>query len=319
VLLQKAPLPIYGKLSLSFWGYYVQNVAHYMIFFLFGGVTVVFVALSNVYSRVRIRQEVGQEIESLKEGVAHWQMESHKANDALVTNQKRAETHQTTCQSHTQFRSSFYQHQRERLNHVLRSIDVVMRSLQNPNGSLPGQELVDILKSCLNVVESIVGGSLTVSRHVPVRLLKTLSNVRVLFTEKMYTSELTMEMHCSEDLTYCGDPVMVEFLLLNLVGKSLYLAPKKGKVDIKVTEQKEGLHIHVRNKGFSMNEQMQKQIMQAFDFFMTEEHFHQLCQENGFHYECTKDKEGLNITTLFFPNVEVEPLGNNVVPLFSNR
>jgi len=319
VLLQKSPLPIYGKLPQSFWGYYAQSVGHYMIFFLFAAFTVVFIVLSTIYSRIHIRQEIGQEIETLKDAVSKWQMESHKANDALITNQKRAETHQTTCQSYTQFQTSFFQHQREQLNHVLRSIDVVMRSFQNPNVSLPGQELMDILKSCLNVVESIVSGSLTVSRRVPVRLIKTLSSVRSVFTEKMHISELTMEMHCSEDLTYYGDPMMIEFILLNLIGKSLYLAPKKGKVEIRASGPKEGLHVQVKNKGFSTNEKMQKQIMQAFDFFMADDHFHQFCQENGFYYEYNKDKDGLNMATLFFPNVEIESLGDNVISLFNKR
>ncbi len=188
------------------------------------------------------------------EEIAEWKMECHKANDALLTYQKQGETHQVTCQSHKQFQTSFQHHQREQLNHVLRCVDVVVGSLQNPNAALPTQELIDILKSCLHGVEGIVSGSLSASKHEPIKVIKILSNVRSLFTEKMYKSDLTMDLHCPENLTYYGDPLLLEFILLNLIGKPLYMARKNGRVEIRATEQVDGLHMQVKDNGFPMND-----------------------------------------------------------------
>lgn len=319
VLLQKDPFPLYGNLPESFWGYFIQHTGHYAIFSLFALFAIVFTALSNIYSRFYIRRDSQEERDSLRDQLIESQREGNKANDALLTNQKRTETHQVTCQSSKQFQTSFFVHQREQLNHVLRSLDVVMRSLQNPENALPTEELMDILKSCLNVVEHVSGGTPLDIKHEPIRIHKTLANIRSLFTEKLYKSDLLMEVHCSEELIHYGDPLMVEFILLNLIGKPLYMARKNGKVDVRATNQKEGLQIQVKDNGFPMNDKSQKQLQQAFEFFMTEQQFQQLCRDNGFFYEYSKDKAGLNVVTMLFPNIELKSSNSNVVSLFNKR
>lgn len=319
VLLQKNPFPLYGNLPGSFWGYFVQQIDHYYVFLLFIIFAIIFITTSNIYSRFYIQRDSQEERDSLQDQLAESQRESNKANDALLTSQKRTETHQVTCQFYKQFQTNFLVHQREQLNHVLRSLDVMMRSLQNPDKALPPEELMDILKSCLNVVEHVSSGTPIDIKHEPIRIHRTLANIRALFTEKIYKSDLMMEVHCPEELVHYGDSLMVEFVLLNLIGKPLYMAPKNGKVEVRAADQKEGLQIQVKDNGFPMNDKSQKQLQQAFDFFMTEQQFQQLCRDNGFFYEYSKDKAGLNVVTMLLPNVEVESSYNNVIPLFNKR
>lgn len=317
VLLQKNPFPLYGNLPESFWGYFVQQIDHYSVFLLFIIFAIIFIATSNIYSRFYIQRDSQEERDSLRDQLAESQRENNKANDALLTSQKRTETHQVTCQSYKQFQTNFLVHQREQLNHVLRSLDVVMRSLQNQNASLSSQETVEILKSCLNVVEHVSSGTPLDIKREPIRIHKTLANIRSLFTEKMYKSDFTMEVHCPEELVHYGDSLTVEFVLLNLIGKPLYMVPKNGKVEVRASDQKGALQIQVKDNGFPINEKSQKQLQQAFEFFISEGDFQQLCQDNGFYYEYTKDKDGLNRSTILLPKVGEESPHNNVIPLFN--
>lgn len=319
ILLQKSPLPLYGKEPKPFLEYLAQNMSHYTVFLLFIIFSLIFIALGIYYSRFRIKQTFQEEIEYLKDELSKAQADANKENAALLTYQKRIETHQVTCQAYKSFQINFQNHRREQLHHILRSLDVVIRSFKNPNAALPANELIEILGSCLLTAEHISSGVLSPSKQEPVKVINVLGNIRSLFTEKMYKSDLTMELHCPENLIYYGDPLFVEFVLLNLIGKPLHMVPKNGKVGIKVTDQTEGLHVQVKDNGFLVNDKSQKQLQQAFDFFMPEELFQQLCRDNGFLYEYAKDKDGLNMGKILFPKVLEEPLDSNVIPLFNKN
>lgn len=314
VLLQKNPFPIYGKLA---GGYFIENVGHFALFFLFVMLTALFIAISTLYARFRIKQSFQEDMKSLKDELFELRMESNQANETLLTVQKQTATHQATCQSYKIFQSNFQNRQKEQLHHVLRSIDVVMRSLQDPDRALSHQDLVDILKSCLPVVEHTVNGTVFMETHEPVNIFKTLENIRSLFTEKMYKSDLTLEVDCPNNLTYWGDSLGIEFVLLNLIGKSLHRAPKNGTVDIKVIDHKEGFSIEVKGNGFPVSEKSQRQIQQAFDFFMSDASFQQLCRENGLFYEYVEERDGSHLAKIFFSRERPDSLESNVISLFN--
>lgn len=316
VPLQKNPFPIYGKLP-SFWGYFIENIGHFALFFLFVMLTAPFIAISTLYARFRIKQNFQEDMESLTNELSELRKESYQANESLLTAQKQTATHQATCQSYKVFQSNFQNRQRVQLHHVLRSLDVVMRSLQDPDRALPPQDLVNILKSCLPVVERTVNGTVFMEIHEPVNIFKILENIRSLFTEKMYKSDLTLEVDCPNNLTYWGDSLGIEFVLLNLIGKSLHRAPKNGKVDIKVIEHNEGFSIDVKGNGFPVSEKSKRQIQQAFDFFMSDASFQQLCQENGLFYEYVEERGGSHMAKIFFSRKRADSLESNVISLFN--
>lgn len=317
VLLQKKPFPIYGKLPESFWGYFIENVGRFALFFLFVMLTALFIAINALYTRFHIKQNFQDGMESLKGELSELRTENYQANETLLTIQKQTVTHQETCQSYKIFQNNFQNRQKKQLHHVLRSIDVVMRSLQDLDRTLPPQDLVDILKSCLPVVERTVNGTVFMETHEPVNIFKILENIRSLFTEKMYKSDLTLEVDCSSNLTYWGDSLGIEFVLLNLIGKSLHRAPKNGKVDIKVIDHNEGFSIDVKSNGFPISEKSQRQIQQAFDFFMSDASFQQLCRENGLFYEYVEERDGSHRAKILFSKKQTDPLESNVISLFN--
>lgn len=315
--LQMNPFPIYGKLPEPFWGYFIENIGHFALFFLFVMLTALFTAISTLYARFRIKHNFQEDMESLKNELSELRKESYQTNETLLTTQKQTATHQATCQSYKIFQSNFQNRQREQLHHVLRSIDVIMRSLQDSGRALPPQDLMDILKSCLPFVERAVNGIVVMETHEPVNVFKTLENIRSLFTEKIYKSDLTLEINCPNNLTYWGDSLGIEFVFLNLIGKSLHRAPKSGKVDIKVVEHNEGFSIDVKGNGFQLSEKSQRQIQQAFDFFMSDASFQQLCRENGLFYEYVEERDGKHLAKIFFSRERPDSFESNVISLFN--
>ncbi|OJW46266.1 MAG: hypothetical protein BGO67_08595 [Alphaproteobacteria bacterium 41-28] len=322
-LLQKVPLPIYGKTPDPFWRFYYKNISHYAVFFLFIILSLIIIVLIGYYLGLRIQKVYKEKLENLKEELSNLKAELSKAQanedkvkEILVAHQQRIQSLQVTYQSYKKFQTSFKSHQREQANHILRSLDVAMRSLSNPKGQLATKDLTEVIGSSIRVAERISSGIPSKIKNEPIKVIKILNNIRTLFTERIYKSNLTIEMSCSEKLLYHGDPLLIELILVNVIGKPLHVVPKNGKIIIKATDQKDGLQIEVRDNGFPFDEKIQNQIKQSFDFFVSDEVFHQLCQENGLLYECTKSKNGLNIAKIVFPTAVKVSLSDNVIPLF---
>ena len=315
--LQKAPLPLYGRLPESFWEYGIKNKGHYCAFLLFMLFSLFAISLSAYYLRLLIKKGCQEEVDDLKNTLAEAQKREQQTKEDLFTHEQQAQTHLVTCGAYKKFQTNFHRHQGEQVHHILRSLDVVIRSFKNPQESPPVSELVEILGSCISVAERISNSVPSIMKQESIQITRVLEEVRALFTEKIYKSNLTLEMSCPEDIIYEGDRLFIGIFLINIIGKTLYMIPKNGKVEIKATDQKEGFHIQVKDNGFPFDEKSRNQIKQTLDFFITGDLLQRMRQEAGMSYSYSRTEEGFNVNELFIPISFEESSDSNVIPLFS--
>ena len=181
---------------------------------------------------------------------------------------------------------------------------------------LPSKDLIDIVESCLKVGEYLSKGAVSKIRNEPIKILSILDNIQELFAEKIYKSNIEVEINCSENLFYDSDPCFMELMLINVIGKPLHSVPLNGSVTIKATNQKEGLHIQVKDNGFFFNKKILNQLNQSFNFFLSQEIFAKVCQDNNLRYEHYRGKNGFNMAKIFFPKPDGRSLDDNVIPFF---
>jgi hypothetical protein len=88
---------------------------------------------------------------------------------------------------------------------------------------------------------------------------------------------------------------------------------------IKATNQKEGLHIQVRDNGFFFDKKILNQLNQSFDFFLFQDIFRKICQDHNLRYEHYHGKNGFNVTKILFPKLNERSSEGNVIPFSRKR
>jgi hypothetical protein len=315
-LLQDDPFPIYGKVPDAFWEYAIQQRAHYAVFLLFMLICLVAMTLTSYWIWWRIKNAYKERVQNLTSALCIAQTNEEKTEKALVAHQQRAQSHQSSCQSYKKLYMSFRHHQRELIGHLLRFLNVLLHLYKRPNAELHSKDQMKIVESCIKVAEHLCDGTASKIKNESIKVLDILDNIQELFIEKIHKSNLDVETNCSENLLYDGDPFLMEFILINVIGKPLHSVPPNRKVSIKATNQKEGLQIQVKDNGYVFDKKIQKQINQAFDFFIPQEIFRKLCQDNNLLYEHHRAKNGFNIAKIFFPKPDEQFLEDNIIPFF---
>ena len=319
ILLQQEPFPIYGNLPLLFWEYAIKYRAHYVIFFVFMLFSLIAMGSHSYGYWWRLKKVYKVRLQNLKNALSTTQTELEKHKTILFSHQQQMRNHQASFQSYKKFQISFRHHQREQIDHLLRFLNAVLNFYKRPNTELPLEGQMEIIESCIKIVEYLCDGTPSKIKNESVQVLKILDNIQGLFTEKIHKSHIDVEVNCSGNLLYYGDAFFMEFVLINVIGKSLYSVPPNGKVTIKATNQKEGLQVQVRDNGFCFDKKIHNQLKQSFDFFMSSEIFRKVCQANNLRPEQHQTKNGLNIAKVFFPKADEKSLGKNVIPFARKR
>ncbi|MBL8676764.1 MAG: HAMP domain-containing histidine kinase [Alphaproteobacteria bacterium] len=233
---------------------------------------------------------------------------------SLLKQEQDYKNHQISCQAYKKFLVSLMARQKNQAQYIYRSLDVVKESLKNPIIKVSGKEREEIMQSCLEVAQSLTHGSVVAIKKELINLKKLLEKIRLIFLEKIYQSNIELEFICPEDVSFYADSFFAEFILTTLVGKSIYCLSKNEKMTLIVKNQGGALQFEIQDKGYTLIKK-EKLIKKAFAFFMTDETFHTICQENGLIHHCSKVANGLNITIVVIPDAPA----NNVVKLFKGQ
>ncbi len=316
ILLQKEPIALYGKQPSPFWEYGLKHWQHYLALFLVWIISLICLGLSTIFLFVIIRRNFKEQLSILSQQLSKTQDEVNNLEENLNDQEQLEEVHQSANQSYKQFQIQFHNHRREQALSILGILDIVIKDYQNQDVSLSTKEFQDIVTSSVEIAEHLAEGVPTSLRKETIHVKGVLENARALFSERIHKSNLNLNINCPGTLFYEGDRFLLEMLLMNVIGKNIFMIPKHGKMEIKVNQTQDCVQIQITDTGFPIDERSQKQINQSFDFFLAKDTFQRFCAENGFTYNHTRDKRGINITKILLPNMVEEFEGSNVVQLF---
>ncbi|MBP9693047.1 MAG: hypothetical protein KBD90_06970 [Alphaproteobacteria bacterium] len=317
-LLQQDPFPIYGQIPDPFWKYAIKQQGLYALFFIFMLVVLIVVALNVHWLRERVKKTYRERIQQLKNDLSLSQAGLGKKKAALLVLQQQIHSQQISFQAYKKFQIAMRNHRKEETDYLHRSLNLIVSFYKKESTALPSKDLLEVIESCCKVTERFAEGAVSKVRNEPIKILSVLDNIQELFTEKIHKSILNVEVICSENLAYESDPCFLELVLINVIGRPLHSVPPQGKITIKATNQKAGLHIQVRDSGFFFDKKILNQLNQSFDFFLSQDVFRKICQDNNLRYEHYQGKNGFNVVKILFPKADARSLEGNVIP-FSRK
>ena len=150
-------------------------------------------------------------------------------------------------------------------------------------------------------------------------LKKIISCALQLFDEKTHKLNISVDINVPEDsCTIQGDPLLMEILFMDILGKAIHRVPKNGVVSISLKEDENNFHLEIIDNGYTSTGSADKLIIKSFDLFLSNDNFLYICRENGLSFSYKKETNGLNASCLTLPVHVEEVATNNVVRLFNN-
>lgn len=319
LLIQNTPFAIYGKTFKTFWEFAVVNKVLYAMFFFYMSFCLIFLPGAVYYLDRRRKSSQRREREALEASHAQLIAKVGHQDDIIQLHEQTQESQQISNQSYQEVRSLLSNRQKAGTTYITRSLDVLEQSFFNPNIRLSEAEFIEIIRSCRKESQPLSYGAMSEIKNEPIDIKDMLEHIRELFTAKIHGSNLMVDIVCPKTVSFFGDPFFIQFLLITLIGKPIYRAPKKGKIIIRAKTQKMGLYVEIQdNNGLPYSEKAERLIKKSFDLFMTQDEFQQSCQDHGLTHMYSKDNKGFNINKIVIPasSDSAEMSGSNVVPLF---
>ncbi len=315
-LIQSDPFPIYTKVPSTFWNYlthYKSTLFNILLYVMMSSLVMVFVVY---YLNRFLQKKYLDKIDLLEKTVVEVKGRSEKLENELINHRKEYKAHQLSCQSYRSFNLNLNDRHRSQVGYLAKSLEIIEKRLKDPSTQLSEFETINFFQSCRRVAQLLAEGALNPTNRETVCLKTILENTELLFAEKILKSNLSFEIACPNELSFEGDTLFMESILINLIGKSIHRVPKNGKVSIQVAENDKTLCLEIKDNGFSLAGTAEKLVKKSFDFLIPEDVFQKRCQENSIICEETKDDGGLNVIRIIIPINQIEVLNNNVVQLF---
>ena len=312
-----SPLSIYNKPPDSFLAYVLACKSHYVVFAAYILFVLVFNGFYLYFLYLRLQKNYRHKFETLEDALFTIGMSEKALRKELGMHQQNAHIHQISSQARKKLQANLKRRQQEQASHVSLSLKSIQQSLKNPLIQLGDIERMETLNACIAETDDLSGGVWNSKKKEFVDFKEFLHNFHQIFAEKIHKFNITIETQIVfEAMPFQGDPLLIEVLLINAIGKPLHRVPKDGNISISLKEIPGFLHLEVRDNGYAGAEVTEKLIRKSSGLFMTEEAFHQTCLNNGMRYRYAK-ANGFNVTHLMIPNPEEEVSNSNVVQLFS--
>lgn len=158
------------------------------------------------------------------------------------------------------------------------------------------------------------------NRPAEVNFATLLKNTQQLFADKIFKSNIMIDVKFDQDIPYKGDVLLMEFILINIIGKIIFRVPKNGKITIKISQKNTNIHLTIQDNGYSIANIAKKLVEKSFDLFMEYNNFQLLCNENGVEIEHVRTKNAINVTKInisqFYSQNKKEENVHNVISLF---
>lgn len=312
---QQSPFPLYAEPSHSFVGFVFNSVSHYVIFCIYTVVCLLMLFFSFFSVYRYFEKNYNSIIRDLEKLVSDKTEEAEKLANDLEQQNHDHQNHLLSCQSLKMFYTQQNKRQNDQASFIKRSLDVINASLQGTI-YLPDHEREELFESCIENAHSLSCYSLSVVRKEKINFKELFENTQKFFAEKLYKSNILVQINYPADLFMHGDQFLINFILLNLIGKAIYRVPKNGKVIVQASQYEDNIALDIQDNGYSLTNVAENLIKKSFELFMEEDSFQKLCLENNISYEQLRTEKSLNLTRVTLHNAQKAPLPTNVVPLF---
>lgn len=325
-LLQKEPFAIYPKSPRDLWQFIVLSKDRYGIFLFYFILCVVCFMLSMLYFRRDRQKAYGAEIENLNANIEKLNADlmnskttEEEARKNFCVSEEKRKNHNTTYNSYKKIHFDLSLYQQGQVHHIANCLNILKKDVKEQSAELLPEHQLKLLRSCLLSTNRLANGLVSKTKNELIEVETLLEETKSLFAERIYASQINLEIICQKDLNFLGDRFFIQFIVVNLLGRAVYRVPKNGIVTLTARRQNEGILFEVRDEGFVIVNSSERLIKKAFDFLLGEEDFHKVCIQNGLQYQYVRDEEDFNHAAIFIPSSSGKEEQDNVVELFNKE
>jgi hypothetical protein len=311
------PFSFYRKPPDLFSVYVLARKSQYAIFAFYTFFVLIFIVFYLYFLDLRFQKSYRWKLGNLEDALFEIRMIEKSLRQELGIYQRASEIHQVSCQAQRKLQASLKRRQEEQASRLHLAFKDIQQSLENSAIQYGDTQMMEILRTRFQLANSLLDGVWMPIIKEEVDFKGILDNFQLIFAEKIHKLNIKIEKTiATETNPFLGDPLLIEIILINAIGKPLHRLPENGVISISLNKISDFLHLEIQDNGYAGIEAAEKFILKSFGFFMKEETFHQTCLDNGVRYQYEK-ADGLNITHLILPPPEEEALNSNVVQLFS--
>ena len=307
---------MYLKVPNGLWNYASENKYRLTIFYFYMLICLVLIIACAYFFNHHHRKQYQGQITLLKNTASQFTEQKKDMEASLLRQQQEHHYHSTSCQSHKKFYADYSKQQREQMSDLARSLALAENSFKNLSLKPEDLEHLSLIHSCRIEALNLAKGAIGSLKNETLYLKAMLEEIQLFFIEKTHKSNIKLEVFCRDDVIYDGDPTFIEFILINLIGKSIYKVPKGGAVSVSAFQDNHTVSVEIQDNGFLTAVASEKLIKKSLDLFIPNDLLISTCHEYGLTYEQSKNSEGLNITSIIFPTQQEEITHDNVVQLF---
>lgn len=295
---------------------------HYVLFFACAFACLLFLAFFAARIHLIFKTRNRLEVRNLKDALQESLSSAEATRNALDQYMEELQATRSALESYRRVHGDIVHTQQQQEEAFRQSARIIQRDINNALPQDPEVERIEILKTCIKTIYMITHAFVAPLKEAPISLLKVLEEIIRLFGDRIYKLSLTIALPPSEPSTeeifsFRGDPIFIELLLINLVGKAIYRLPKKGKLSLHLQMKEDKFYLRIEDNGYSPEEITEHFPQKSLAFFLKDAVFRQLCFENGIKYEISQLANGLNVSQLIIPSTPLlVEAHNNVFQLF---
>jgi len=311
-------IPLYSKTPDQFQAYAFVHKLHYSVFAFYTLLTTILIGFHLWFLGKCFQKSYQGRIKILEETVFEKNHIERTLREELGAYQLEAQVHQLTCQANKKIQSHRTERQRESANRMLVSLSILEQPFKKTFTESREVDQIGLVDACLQEAAALSGRIWRSMRKEEVDFKGILDDLLLLFAEKIHKTAIKVEINVEPQKTpFLGDPLLIEALLINAIGKPLRRVPKNGAISIELKEKLGFIHLNIQDNGFAGGEAVENLIRKPFELFMTDEAFHQTCLRSGIKYKTSRTSNGLNVSHLVISTFQEEAIHSNVVKLFS--
>lgn len=180
------------------------------------------------------------------------------------------------------------------MGYLIKSLNLLKKSYNDIEHPLIEEDRLDILDLCLRQAKPLFIGLWEPSNKEVVDLKEIIINVPLLFAEKIHTLNITVDICIPSEMrtTIIGEPVFMEVILINAIGKIIYRVPNRGMVRVALQVEDGNFHLEIQDSGYVLTKTAAHLVTNAFNFFIEDDTFQQLCRDNGISYSTQRQSKG---------------------------
>lgn len=254
--------------------------------------------------------------------------EALQTNDGLTqqvaVKQEKFERLTTAQDIATKIQIGIHDRQQDNAQYIAHSLDILEQSLMSPTPIISDADMIEIVTQCQRRAEALSLGAWKRKNSEEITISSLINRSLELCGDQICEKEIQIHLDISEEeQAFSGDPLLLQVLIANLIGSTLYGMPPKGYLGLRLLEAGNSIALEMEDSSFLGGGRLQSVVKNFSSLFMVEQNFRNVCRENGIEYKRLPNRPGEpNRSMIEFFRLRNESekneseKGSNVVQLF---